>query len=117
MKLSIVDLAAIGPGTTAIHAFNDAVETARQADALEHHRIWFAEHHMAWSGASAHPELLIAVAAAQTSGIRLGSGAVLMNYCCRDVQAVGGDVSRPHRSEDGTRDFGCDHRPGHAAGS
>lgn len=80
MKLSIVDLATIAPGTTATDAFNDAVETARQADALGYHRIWFAEHHMASSGASAHPELLIAAAAAQTTGIRLGSGAVLMNH-------------------------------------
>src|SRR3546814_9667996 len=34
MKLSIVDLATIAPGTTATEAFNDAVETARQADTL-----------------------------------------------------------------------------------
>lgn len=80
MKLSIVDLATIAPGSTATDAFNDAVETARQADALGYHRIWFAEHHMASSGASAHPELLIAATAAQTTDIRLGSGAVLMNH-------------------------------------
>lgn len=80
MKLSIVDLATIAPGTTATDAFNDAVETAKRADALGYHRIWFAEHHMALSGASAHPELLIAAAAAQTRGIRVGSGAVLMNH-------------------------------------
>src|SRR3546814_1082650 len=45
-----------------------------------YHRIWLVEHHMASSEASAHPELLIAAAAAQTTGIRLGSGAVLMNH-------------------------------------
>src|SRR3546814_17897024 len=45
-----------------------------------YHRIWLVEHHMASSEASAHPELLIAAAAAQTPVIRLGSGAVLMNH-------------------------------------
>src|SRR3546814_18057154 len=45
-----------------------------------YHRIWLVENHMASSEASAHPELLIAAAAAQTKGISLGSGAVLMNH-------------------------------------
>src|SRR3546814_20276423 len=41
--------------------------------------MWFAEHHASPSNASHHPEILIAAAGAQTTGIRLGSGAVLMN--------------------------------------
>ena len=80
MKLSIVDLGTVAPGTTEIDALSDSLETARHADAAGFHRIWFAEHHLSRSGASHHPELLIAAAATQTTSIRLGSGAVLMNH-------------------------------------
>jgi luciferase family oxidoreductase group 1 len=80
VKLSIVELATIKDGGGATDALHHAVETARYADALGFHRIWFAEHHMAPSQASHHPELLIAAAAALTKGIRLGSGAVLLNH-------------------------------------
>src|SRR5690554_4701961 len=80
MKLSIVDLGAVAPGTGEGQGLQDSLETARNADRLGYHRIWFAEHHLSRMGASHHPELLIAVAATQTRGIRVGSGAVLMNH-------------------------------------
>lgn len=80
MKLSIVDLATIKPGETATEALAQSLETARLADELGYHRIWFAEHHMAPAQASHHPELLIAAAGMLTNRIRLGSGAVLMNH-------------------------------------
>lgn len=80
MKLSIVDLATIKPGETATEALTQSLETARLAEALGYHRIWFAEHHQAPAQASHHPELLIAAAGMQTRHIRLGSGAVLMNH-------------------------------------
>ena len=80
MKLSIVDLGTVAPGTTEKDALVDSLETARHAEQRGFHRIWFAEHHLSRSGASHHPELLIAAAAMRTSRIRLGSGAVLMNH-------------------------------------
>ena len=80
MKLSIVDLGTVAPATTEKQALADSLETARRAESAGFHRIWFAEHHLSRSGASHHPELLIAAAAMQTSEIRLGSGAVLMNH-------------------------------------
>lgn len=80
MKLSIVDLGTVAPGSTETDALADSLAVARYADALGYHRIWFAEHHLSRSGASHHPELLIAAAIPQTRGIRLGSGAVLMNH-------------------------------------
>lgn len=80
MKLSIVDLETVAPGTTESDALADALTAARQAEALGFHRVWFAEHHLSRSGASHHPELLIAAAAMQTSTIRLGSGGMLMNH-------------------------------------
>lgn len=80
MKLSIVDLATIQPGETATDALAQSLDTARLADRLGYHRIWFAEHHMAPAQASHHPELLIAAAGMATRRIRLGSGAVLLNH-------------------------------------
>nr|WP_277925226.1 MsnO8 family LLM class oxidoreductase [Sediminivirga luteola] len=78
--MSIVDLGTVAPGTTKTDALADALKTARHAERLGFHRVWFAEHHLSRSGASHHPELLIAAAASLTSSIRLGSGAVLMNH-------------------------------------
>jgi len=80
MKLSIVELGTVAPGTDEKQALIDALETARHAESVGFHRVWFAEHHLNAMGASHHPELLIANAAAQTSRIRLGSGSVLMNH-------------------------------------
>src|SRR5699024_3453003 len=80
MKLSIVDLGTVAPGTSESDALKDSLATALNAEAAGFHRIWFAEHHLSRSGASHHPELLIAAAAMQTSSIRVGSGAVLMNH-------------------------------------
>lgn len=80
MKLSIVDLGTVAPGATEKDALTDALAATRHAERLGFHRIWYAEHHLSRSGASHHPELLIAAAAMQTSTIRLGSGAVLMNH-------------------------------------
>lgn len=80
MKLSIVDLGTVAPGTTESDALADSIATAQHAESLGFHRIWFAEHHLSRSGASHHPEVLIAAAAMKTSTIRLGSGAVLMNH-------------------------------------
>ncbi|MDV8071378.1 MsnO8 family LLM class oxidoreductase [Rhodococcus sp. IEGM 1366] len=80
MRVSIVDLGTVAPETGETEALADALATARHADSAGFHRIWFAEHHLSAMGASHHPELLIAAAGAQTKGIRLGSGAMLMNH-------------------------------------
>lgn len=80
MRISNVELGTVAPGTGEEQALTDAVETARHAEAIGFHRVWFAEHHLSRSGASHHPELLMAAVGARTSRIRIGSGAVLMNH-------------------------------------
>lgn len=80
MRLSVVDLGTVAPGTDEKQALVDSIRLARHVEELGFHRIWFAEHHVSAMGASHHPELLIAAAGAQTSRIRVGSGAVLMNH-------------------------------------
>jgi len=80
MRLSIVELATVAPGTTEADGLADAILTAQDAEALGLYRAWFAEHHLSRSHASHHPELLIAMAGARPTDIRLGSGAVLLNH-------------------------------------
>lgn len=80
MRLSVVDLGLVAPGTDEKQALADSIRFAQGVERLGYHRIWFAEHHVSAMGASHHPELLIAAAGAQTSTIRVGSGSVLMNH-------------------------------------
>mgnify|MGYP003805171561 CR=1 FL=1 len=46
MKLSIVELGTVAPGTTEKDALADALENTRRAERLGYHRVWFAEHHL-----------------------------------------------------------------------
>lgn len=80
MRLSVVDLGVVAPDTGETQALADSVAFAKHVERLGYHRIWFAEHHASTMGASHHPELLIAAVGAQTTTIRIGSGAVLMNH-------------------------------------
>lgn len=80
LRLSVVDLGLVAPGTDEKQALRDSVAFAQHVERLGFHRIWFAEHHANAMGASHHPELLIAAVGTQTTTIRLGSGAVLMNH-------------------------------------
>jgi len=53
---------------------------ARAADSFGYERYWIAEHHAIETLASPAPEILIARVAAETSGIRVGSGGVLLPH-------------------------------------
>ncbi|MGW1783677.1 LLM class flavin-dependent oxidoreductase [Streptomyces sp. NPDC002143] len=79
MRLSVVDLSPLAEGIDGKQALADSVRFAQHVERLGFHRIWFAEHHGIGTVASHHPELLISAVGAQTSHIRVGSGAVLMN--------------------------------------
>jgi luciferase family oxidoreductase group 1 len=80
VPLSLVELSTVAPGGTEAEALADSVATALHAEALGFDRVWFAEHHLTTGHASHNPEVLIAVVAAQTRDIRVGSGAVLLNH-------------------------------------
>ena len=45
LRLSILDLAPIGPGQTTRESFAASVELARAAERLGYRRVWYAEHH------------------------------------------------------------------------
>lgn len=78
IRLSVLDLAPIGAGSTASAALRNSLELARLADELGYTRYWFAEHHGMPSIASSSPEILIGHAAAATSRIRVGSGGIML---------------------------------------
>lgn len=75
VPLSILDLAQVLPGESVADGLAATVTLAQQAEAWGYRRIWYAEHHNMPTIASSATAVLIAHVAANTSSIRLGSGA------------------------------------------
>src|SRR3984957_10184197 len=80
MKLSVLDPSPVPPGVAPADALNNTIHLARAADSLGYERYWIAEHHAIATLASPAPEVLIARIAAETSGIRVGSGGILLPH-------------------------------------
>lgn len=78
MKLSVLDLVAVGEGFTAGQAIQNSVELAQKAEQLGYERYWFAEHHNSASIASSATALLIGKIAENTKSIRVGSGGIML---------------------------------------
>jgi alkanesulfonate monooxygenase SsuD/methylene tetrahydromethanopterin reductase-like flavin-dependent oxidoreductase (luciferase family) len=79
-SLAVLDLVPISSGSTAAQAVRNSIDLARQAERLGYTRYWFAEHHLNPGVAGTSPAVLVALTAAETSTIRLGSGAVQMGH-------------------------------------
>ncbi|MFG1703723.1 MsnO8 family LLM class oxidoreductase [Nonomuraea sp. M3C6] len=80
VPLSILDLAPIPSGGGAGDALRNTLDLAQRADSLGYRRYWLAEHHFAAGVASSAPAVLIALVAAATRRIRVGSGAVQLGH-------------------------------------
>ncbi|WP_297007985.1 MsnO8 family LLM class oxidoreductase [uncultured Corynebacterium sp.] len=80
MRYSLVELGPVRQGSGKHDALEAALAAATEAERLGYHRIWYAEHHNSSTFASQDPVSLIALAARETSTIRVGSGAVLLNH-------------------------------------
>ncbi|MGA2411055.1 MAG: LLM class flavin-dependent oxidoreductase [Candidatus Binataceae bacterium] len=80
MKLSVLDQSPVSEGSTPADALHNTIELARLADRLGFQRYWIAEHHAINALASPAPEILLARVGAETSRIRIGSGAVLLPH-------------------------------------
>lgn len=78
IPFSILDLAPIAEGATASDAFRNSVELAREAERLDFHRLWLAEHHGMEGIASAATAVVIGHVAAATNTIRIGAGGVML---------------------------------------
>lgn len=80
MKLSVVDQSPVPTGSTPADALRNTIDLARAVERLGYQRYWIAEHHATAAYASPAPEVMIARVAAETSHIRVGSGAVLLPH-------------------------------------
>jgi luciferase family oxidoreductase group 1 len=80
IKLSVLDQSPVSDGFTPADALRNTIDLARLADKVGYERYWIAEHHAIVTLASPAPEILIARIGAETSGIRIGSGGVLLPH-------------------------------------
>jgi alkanesulfonate monooxygenase SsuD/methylene tetrahydromethanopterin reductase-like flavin-dependent oxidoreductase (luciferase family) len=80
MTLSILDLAPITSGGTTADALRNTLDLAQRAEEFGYRRYWLAEHHFAPGVASSATAVLIALVAAATRTIRVGSGAVQVGH-------------------------------------
>ncbi len=110
MKLSIIDQSPVPAGATPAQALHNTIELARLADRLGYERYWIAEHHAIEALASPAPEILVARVAAETRGIRVGSGGVLLpHYSPLKVAEV---FRMLHALHPGRIDLGIGRAPG-----
>ena len=78
--LTALDLVPISSGSNAAQALRNSIDLAQQTERLGYTRYWFAEHHLNPGVAGTSPAVVLALTAAATSTIRLGSGAVQMGH-------------------------------------
>jgi alkanesulfonate monooxygenase SsuD/methylene tetrahydromethanopterin reductase-like flavin-dependent oxidoreductase (luciferase family) len=78
--LTVLDLVPISSGSNATQALRNSIDLAQQTERLGYARYWFAEHHLNPGVAGTSPAVVLALTAAATSIIRLGSGAVQMGH-------------------------------------
>jgi luciferase family oxidoreductase group 1 len=78
--LAILDLVPIPSGATAADALRNSIDLAQRAEQFGYARYWFAEHHLNPGVAGTSPAVVLALTAAATSTIRIGSGAVQMGH-------------------------------------
>lgn len=80
MKLSMLDQSPISSNQTAQEALKDSLKLAQVGEALGYSRYWVTEHHDLPGLASSVPEVILSYIGANTSTIRIGSGAVLLPH-------------------------------------
>lgn len=75
---SILELAMVSEGNTIKQTLNDSLALAKEAEAHNYKRIWFAEHHNSDNIASSATSILIGYIAENTNTIKVGSGGIML---------------------------------------
>jgi luciferase family oxidoreductase group 1 len=75
---SILELAIVSQGESLQKTLHNALALAKEAEAHNYKRIWFAEHHNSDSVGSSATTILIGYVAENTSTIRVGSGGIML---------------------------------------
>jgi luciferase family oxidoreductase group 1 len=79
-RLSVLDQSPVRSGARPADAIRETLALAEACDRLGYTRYWLAEHHSTPALAGSAPEVLIGQVAARTSGIRVGSGGVMLQH-------------------------------------
>lgn len=80
MKLSILDQSPVSTNQTTKQALEKSLSIAKAGDELGYTRYWIAEHHDLAGLACPAPEVMLGYIGANTSKIRIGSGATLLPH-------------------------------------
>ena len=80
IPLSILDLSVVTTGTKPAAALRNSIDLAQHSERFGYARYWFAEHHLNPGVAGTSPAVVLALTAAATTTIRLGSGAVQLGH-------------------------------------
>ncbi|MFJ2784109.1 MULTISPECIES: MsnO8 family LLM class oxidoreductase [unclassified Streptomyces] len=78
IRFSVLDRSRTREGGDGPQALRETVLLAREVEALGFHRFWVSEHHGVPGVAGSAPTVLAAAVAAATSGIRVGTGGVML---------------------------------------
>src|ERR1700683_305139 len=78
--LAVLDLVPVPSGLGAADALRNSIDLAQQTERFGYTRYWFAEHHLNPGVAGTSPAVVLALTAAATSSIRIGSGAAQMGH-------------------------------------
>jgi luciferase family oxidoreductase group 1 len=78
ISYSILELAIVSHGNTIKQTLNNSLALAKEAEACNYTRIWFAEHHNSAHIGSSATSLLIGYVAENTDTIRVGSGGIML---------------------------------------
>ena len=119
MRLSVLDLVPVRSDQTTGDALAATRRLAQVADELGFERYWLAEHHNMPAVAATNPPVLIAMVAAATSRIRVGSGGVMLpNHAPLVVAEQFALLEAAHPGPDRPRHRArARHRPGHLVGA
>ncbi len=99
IPLTVLDLVPISSGSTAAQALRNSIDLAQAAERLGYARYWFAEHHLNPGVAGTSPAVVLALTAAATSTIRIGSG----GWASDAPAGARGQPSRPSPARPGKR--------------
>ena len=80
VPLSVLDLVPVSSGSTDQEALQSSLDLVRRTENAGYQRYWFAEHHFNPGVIGSSPAVLIALAGAVSSRIRLGSGATQLGH-------------------------------------
>lgn len=75
---SILDLAIVSQGESIQQTLHNSLALAKEAEAYNYKRIWFAEHHNSDNIGSSATSILIGYVAENTKTIRVGSGGIML---------------------------------------